>query len=68
LLFYFASYTARRLVGISVGIGSNRRRKLLYTQIVMAMIEYRPGAQAENINNNKNLDHWFDSGCSAEFS
>jgi hypothetical protein len=26
-LFYFASYTARRLVGISVGIGSNRRRK-----------------------------------------
>jgi hypothetical protein len=43
LLFYFASYTARRLVGISVGIGSNRRRKLLYIQMVMAVVEYRPG-------------------------
>jgi hypothetical protein len=43
LLFYFASHTARRL-GISVGIGSNRRRKLLYIQMVMAVVEYRPGA------------------------
>jgi hypothetical protein len=42
--FIFASYTARRLVGISVGIGSNRRRKLLYIQMVMAVVEYRPGA------------------------
>jgi hypothetical protein len=41
--FIFASYTARRLVGISVGIGSNRRRQLLY-QMVMAVVEYRPGA------------------------
>ena len=44
LLFYFASYIARHLVGISVGIGSNRRRKLLYIQMVMAVVEYRPGA------------------------
>jgi len=43
LLFYFASYIARHLVGISVGIGSNRRRKLLYIQMVMAVVEYRPG-------------------------
>jgi len=43
LLFYFVSYIARHLVGISVGIGSNRRRKLLYIQMVMAVVEYRPG-------------------------
>jgi hypothetical protein len=42
--FIFASYTARRLVGIPVGIGSNLRRKLLYIQMVMAVVEYRPGA------------------------
>jgi hypothetical protein len=42
--FIFASYTARHLVGISVGIGSNRRSKLLYIQMVMAVVEYRPGA------------------------
>jgi hypothetical protein len=41
---FFASYIARRLVGISVGIGSNRRRKLVYIQMVMAVVEYRPGA------------------------
>jgi hypothetical protein len=43
LLFYFASYAARRLVGIPVGIGNNRRRKLLYIQMVIAVVEYRPG-------------------------
>jgi hypothetical protein len=43
-LFIFASYAAGRLVGISVGIGSNRRGKLLYIQMVIALVEYRPGA------------------------
>jgi hypothetical protein len=38
LLFCFASYIARHLVGISVGIGGNRRRKLLYIQMVMAVV------------------------------
>jgi len=43
--FIFASYTARHLVGISVGIGSNLRRKSIYIQIVMALVGYRPGHQ-----------------------
>jgi hypothetical protein len=42
--FIFASYTARQLVGISVGIGNNRRQKLLQIQMVMALGDYRPGA------------------------
>jgi hypothetical protein len=28
-ILFFASYTARQLVGISVGIGNNRRLKLI---------------------------------------
>jgi hypothetical protein len=44
LLLYLASYIAGHLVGISVGISGNRRRKLLYIQMVMAVGEYRPGA------------------------
>jgi hypothetical protein len=42
--FIFASYTARQLVGISVGIDNNRRHKLLQIQMVMALGGYRPGA------------------------
>jgi hypothetical protein len=42
--FIFATNTARQLVGISVGIGSNRRRKLLQIQMVMELGGYRPGA------------------------
>src|SRR5258708_17933366 len=41
---FFASYTARQLVGISVGIGDNRRQNLLQIQMVMALGGYRPGA------------------------
>jgi hypothetical protein len=47
--FIFASYTAHRRVGISVGIGSNRRQKLLYIQMVMAVVECRPGAPFLNM-------------------
>jgi hypothetical protein len=35
---------ARHLVGISVGIGSHRRSKLLQIQMVMELGGYRPGA------------------------
>jgi hypothetical protein len=41
--FIFASY-ARHLVGISVGIGSNQRQKLLQIQMVIELGGYRPGA------------------------
>ena len=45
VLFLLAN-TARQLVGISVGIGSNRRRKLLQIQMVIELDGYRPGAPA----------------------
>jgi len=35
---------ARQFVGISVGIGRNRRQKLLQIQMVMELGGYRPGA------------------------
>jgi hypothetical protein len=35
LLFYFCQLIPRQLVGISVGIGSDRRRKLLQLQMVI---------------------------------
>ena len=41
--FIFASYTARQLVGISVGIGNKRRQKFIQIQRVMALGGYRPG-------------------------
>jgi hypothetical protein len=34
---FFASYAARQLVGISVGIGNNLRQKCLQTQMVMTL-------------------------------
>jgi hypothetical protein len=34
----------RHLVGISVGIGSNWRRKLLQIQLIMVLGDCRPGA------------------------
>jgi hypothetical protein len=53
--------TARQLVGISVGIGSNRRRKLLQIQIVMELGGYGQGHQVRNASNNNRLRRWFDS-------
>ena len=45
LLFYFCQPAQRvNFVGISVGIGNDRRQKLLYVQMVMAAGGYRPGA------------------------
>lgn len=45
--FYFLhANPARPLVGISVGIGSNRRRKLFQIQLVMVLGDCRPGAPA----------------------
>jgi hypothetical protein len=43
-VLFLPANTARQLVGISVGIGSNRRRKLLKIQMVMELGGYRPGA------------------------
>src|SRR5712671_5829007 len=45
-VLFFPANTARHLVGISVGIGSHRRLKLLQIQMVMALGDYRPGAPA----------------------
>jgi len=44
LYYFFASYTARQLVGISVGISNTPRLKLTQIQMVMALGGYRPGA------------------------
>jgi hypothetical protein len=43
ILFLLAN-AVRQLVGISVGIGSNRRLKLLQIQLVMVLGNCRPGA------------------------
>jgi hypothetical protein len=43
-VLFLPANTVRELVGISVGIGSHRRRKLLQIQIVMELGDYRPGA------------------------
>jgi hypothetical protein len=43
-ILFLPANTARHLVGISVGIGSHRRLKLLQIQMVMALGGYRPGA------------------------
>jgi hypothetical protein len=43
-VLFLPANTARQLVGISVGIGRNRRRKLLQIQTVMELDGYRPGA------------------------
>ena len=43
VLFLLAN-TVRQLVGISVGIGSNRRLKLFQIQLVMVLGDCRPGA------------------------
>ena len=41
-VLFLPANTARQLVGISVGIGSNRRRKLLQIQMVIELGGYRP--------------------------
>jgi hypothetical protein len=56
--FIFASYTACQLVGISVGIGNNRRQKLLQIQLVMALGGYRSGAGHGNASH-ENSSSWF---------
>jgi hypothetical protein len=43
-VLFLPAHTARQLVGISVGIGSNRRRKLLQVQMVIGLGACRPGA------------------------
>jgi hypothetical protein len=43
-ILFLPANTARQLVGISVGIGSNRRGKFLQIQMVIALGGYRPGA------------------------
>jgi hypothetical protein len=40
---FLSAHTARQLVGISVGIGSNRRRKLFQIPLVMVLSDCRPG-------------------------
>jgi hypothetical protein len=64
---FLRANTERHLVGISVGIGSNRRRKLFQIQLVMVLGDCRPGHQIENINNNNELRCWFASIFSVEF-
>jgi hypothetical protein len=45
LLFYFCQLIPRvNFVGISVGIGDDRRQKYFYIQMVMVVSGYRPGA------------------------
>lgn len=46
--FIFASYTARRPVGTSVGIGNNLGRNLLQIQMVTELGDCRPGAPRKN--------------------
>jgi hypothetical protein len=41
---FLRANAARQLVGISVGIGSNRRGKLLQVQMVIGVGACRPGA------------------------
>jgi hypothetical protein len=43
-VLFLRANTERHLVGISVGIGSNRRRKLFQIQLVMVLGDCRPGA------------------------
>jgi hypothetical protein len=43
----FLADTVRQLVGISVGIDSNRRRKLFRIQLVMMLGDCRPGGGAQ---------------------
>jgi hypothetical protein len=43
-VLFLPANTARQLVGISVGIGSNRRLKLFQNQLVMVVGDCRPGA------------------------
>ena len=43
-VLFLRANTERHPVGISVGIGSNRRRKLFQIQLVMVLGDCRPGA------------------------
>jgi hypothetical protein len=45
-VLFLPANTARQPVGVSVGIGSNRRRKSLQIQLVMASGGYRPGGRS----------------------
>jgi hypothetical protein len=46
---FLRANTERHLVGISVGIGSNRRRKLFQIQLVMALGDCRPGGTTQRL-------------------
>ncbi|MCK1514659.1 hypothetical protein IVB22_19240 [Bradyrhizobium sp. 190] len=56
--FIFASYTAHQLVGISVGIGNNRRQKFLQIQMVMALGGIGQG-QIAAMKAQENSSSWF---------
>jgi hypothetical protein len=43
-VLFLRANTERHLVGISVGIGSNRQRKIIQIQLVMVLGDCRPGA------------------------
>ena len=43
-ILFLPANSARRLVGISVGIGSSRRQKMFQIQLVMILGDCRPGA------------------------
>ena len=47
-VLFLRANTARHLVGISVGIGSNRRRTIFQIQLVMVLGDCRPGAGRGN--------------------
>jgi hypothetical protein len=42
-VLFLPAITVRQVVGISVGIGNNPRRKLLHIQMVMRLDDCRPG-------------------------
>jgi hypothetical protein len=50
-VLFLPANAARQPVGISVGIGSNQRRKLLQIQMVIGLGGYRPGAPMASIPN-----------------
>jgi hypothetical protein len=69
---FLRANAARQLVGISVGIGSNRRGKLLQVQMVIGVGACRPGAPSTLLRSfgwQVNLDLFGRSsrGCRAQF-
>jgi hypothetical protein len=47
-VLFLPANTARQHVGISVGIGSNQRRKITQNQSVMLLGDCRPGAPSDH--------------------